>query len=196
MQCDYSSQLEEIAKALNRPSIPTWLIAAISALLGFLASILSPVFQQWYAEHRACSTMRKIIYPEIGAMYSSLMHFHNVKTDLTETNDIEWRKKQLREHFLKFEGEKYADENKGVFIQLQERSTINELYSAIREVFGPEDEYGFFINSGLAIGIIEDCVRSHDLPAKYVNRYMNGSDIVAIADSNKKRLALGQAIRR
>jgi len=39
--------------------------------------------------------------------------------------------------------------------ELKERSTISEPYGAIREVFGPEEEYGFFINVGLAIEIIE-----------------------------------------
>ncbi len=137
--------------------------------------------------------MRKIIYAEIGTMYSSLVHFHDLKTDSSEQKDIEWRKKQLRQHFLKFEGEKYSDENKSVFLKLKERSTIGLLYSAIREVFGPEEEYGFFINSGLAIEIIEDCVRLHDLPARFVKAYMNGSDAAAIAESNKRRLDLGQA---
>jgi hypothetical protein len=193
MPVDYSSQLEEIVKALNRPSIPTWLIAIMSAFLGFIASALSQIFQHWYSEHRARSKMRMIIYSELGAMYSPLVHFHDLKTRLPEQGDIEWRKKQLRERFLKFEGEKYAEDKKDVFIQLRERSTITELYSAIREVFGPEEEYGFLINSGLAIEIIEDCVRLHDLPDKFVKRYVNSPDIAAIAKANKKRLALGQA---
>ena len=76
---------------------------------------------------------------------------------------------------------------------MKERSTISELYSAIREVFGPEQEYGFHINSGLAIEVIEDCVRLHGLPDKFVKRYMNTTDIAAIAEANKKRLTLGQA---
>jgi hypothetical protein len=193
MPVDYTSQLEEIAKALNRPCVPTWLIAVISGLLGFLASILSQMFQHWYGEHRACAKMRMIIYSELGTMYSRLVQFHDVKTSLPEREDIEWRKRQLRELFLKFEGQKYAEDHKDVFIQLRERTTITELYSAIREVFGPEEEYGFFLNSGLAIEIIEDCVRLNDLPGKFVKRYMNGPDTAAIAEANKKRLALGQA---
>lgn len=126
-------------------------------------------------------------------MYSSLVHFHNLETGLPEQKDVEWRKKQLKEHFLRFEGEKYADENKNVFIQLKERSTINEIYSAIREVFGPEEEYGFFINSGLAIEVIEACVAQGDLPTSFVKRYMNESDAEAITKSNKKRRSLSQA---
>ncbi len=120
MQVDYTTQLQEIAKALNRPSTPTWLIAIFSGLLGFLASALSQVFQHWYAEHRAQNKMRMIVYSEIGSMYSHLVHFHSLKTSgKSEQEDIEWRKKQLREHFLKFEGEKYAEDNKAVFIQLK-----------------------------------------------------------------------------
>ncbi|MGA2672641.1 MAG: hypothetical protein ABSE99_05375 [Terracidiphilus sp.] len=187
MPGDYGPQLEEIAKALNRPSIPTWLIAALSAFLGFLLSILNQIFQQWYSEQRALRTMRKIIYSEIGSMYSNLLHFYNLKTNSPEDKDIEWRKKQLRERFLKFEGEKYAEDNKEVFFQMEERSTINDLYSAIHDVFGPEEEYGFFINAGLAIEVIEDCVMSHDLPFRFVKRYINGSDVTAITEANKNR---------
>jgi len=138
--------------------------------------------------------MRMIIYSEIGGMYSSLVHFHDVRTGLNKLEEAEWKKKQLRERFLKFEGEKYADEHKDIFIQLKERPTINLLYSAIRDVFGSEEDYGFDLNSGLAIEIIEDCVRLEDLPPKFVNRYMNDSDVSAISKANKKRLALHQAV--
>jgi H+/Cl- antiporter ClcA len=78
MQPDYTSQLEQIVKALNRPSIPTWLIAIVSAFLGFLASVLSQIFQHWYSEHKARSKMRMIIYSEIGAMYPSLSTFSRI----------------------------------------------------------------------------------------------------------------------
>lgn len=190
---DYTPQLEQIVKALNRPSIPTWLIAMLSAFLGFLVSIFSQVFQHWYGEHRARTKMRMIIYSELGDMYSNLVHFYNLNARQPEHEDLAWRKKQLEERFLKFEGEKYAEEHKDVFIQLKERSTIAGLYGAIREVFGPEEEYGFFINAGLAIEIIEDDVRLKSLPAKFVTRYMKSSDVSAIEEANKRRLALGQA---
>jgi hypothetical protein len=119
-------------------------------------------------------------------MYSNLVLFYNRKSTQPQQQDLEWRKKQLQERFLKFEGEKYADENKDVFIQLEERSTISELYGAIREVFGPEEEHGFFINAGLAIEIIEDCVRLEYLPNRSVKRYMNKSDIEAIIAANQR----------
>jgi len=193
MPSEYGQQLDQIIKALSRPSTPTWLVAILSAFLGFVASSASQIFQHWYGERRACKKMRMIIYSEIGAMYSSLVHFYNLKTREPERDDIEWRKKQLRERFLKFEGEKYAQDNKAVFIQLRERSTISELYGAILEVFGPEEEYGFFINAGLAIEIIEDCVRLDDLPDRFVKRYMNTSDVTALSEANKRRLAAGEA---
>jgi hypothetical protein len=126
-------------------------------------------------------------------MYSNLVHFYELKQRVPEQEDIQWRKKQLKERFLKFEGETYAKDNKDVFVQLRERSTLSELYSAIHEVFEPEEEpYGFFFNSGLAIEIMEDCVRLKDLPDKFVKRYMNDRDAAAITDANKKRIALGQ----
>lgn len=60
-------------------------------------------------------------------------------------------------------------------------------------MFGPEEEYGFFLNSGLAIEIIEDCVRLNDLPHRFVKSYMNDSDVAALVAANKKRLELGDA---
>jgi hypothetical protein len=190
MQPDYTLQLEEIVRALNRESIPTWLIAITSAFFGFLASVLGQIFQHWYGEHRARSKMRMIIYSEIGAMYSQLVDLQpDMVSEPPTQQDFDWRKLQFRIRFLnyqgekyaeKFEGEKYADDKRDVFIQLKERSTIISIYSAIRDVFGPEEEYGFLINSGLAIEIIEDCVRLNDLPGKFVKRYMNGADVAAI----------------
>jgi hypothetical protein len=196
MPPDYSSQLEAIAKALNHPTTPTWLIAVFSAFLGFLASSMGQLFQHWYGDLRSRKKMRIIIYSELGSMYSALSHFCKVKTELAEREDIEWRKKQLRERFLRFDGEKYADDNKDIFIQLKERSTIRELYDAIRDVFGPEEEYGFFINAGLAIEIIEDCVRLSSLPERFVKHFMNTTDIQNLDRANERRLSSGQAKAR
>jgi hypothetical protein len=194
MPADYTSQLQEIVRALNRPQTPTWLIALFSGVIGFLAAVLGQIVQHWYAERSARTKMRMIIYSEFGSMYSRLVHFHTLgASHKADQNNIEWRKRQLRERFLKFEGEKYAEDNKGVFIQLKEHSTISLIYSAIHDVFLPEEDLGFFINSGLAIEILEDCVRLNDLPELYVRRYMNGSDVAAIAKSNKRRLEHSQA---
>ena len=96
--------------------------------------------------------MRLIIYSELGTMYSNLSHFYKQVEKKPDETIIKWAKKQLKEVFLKFgEGERYVEDNKATFVQLPERSTISEIYSAVREVFGPEEEYGFQINSGLAI---------------------------------------------
>jgi hypothetical protein len=150
--------------------------------------------------------MRRIIYSELGTVYSHLVDVQPtmVSDDEDPTPlDVEFKKFEFRlrflnyegkpEHTEKFEGEKYAEDNKDVFIQLRERSTITLLYRAMRDVLRPEQEYGFLTNSGLAIEIMEDCVRLNDLPNKFAKRYMNGPDIAAINVSNKRRLALGQA---
>jgi hypothetical protein len=89
---DYSSQLEEIAKALRalkHDSTPEWLIAVFSLLFGFLASLVLQIFQPWYAEH----TLRRIIYSELGAMYFVLVQAQpplvssNAKRNPTEWSD-------------------------------------------------------------------------------------------------------------
>jgi hypothetical protein len=190
---DYSSQLDQIIKALNHSSTPSWVIAMLSAFLGFLASLVNQVFQQRYGEQRSRNKMRRIIYAEIGANYSRLVHFHDLKGSTSDTKDIEWKKRQLKERFLKFEGETYAEDKKDVLFQLPERSSIRLIYDSIHDVLGPEDEYGFEINSGLAIEIIEDSIRLKDLPAKFAQRYINPSDLAAIAEANRRRLARNEA---
>jgi hypothetical protein len=206
MQTDYTLQLEEIVKALNHQATPTWLIAIVSGLLGFLASILGQIFQQWYSEYRGRSKIRRIIYSEIGAIYSMLVYLqpHVVSAPIEEEEaDIRYKQNKLRERFLrqeeegyakKSEGEKYAEDHTDLFIQLEERSQIVSLYSAIHHAFSDDEEFGFNLRSGLAIEIIEDTVRFDWLPKKFVKRYMNPPDAVAIELAIQRRVASGHAV--
>ena len=106
MQADYTSQLEEIVKALNRQSAPTWLIAIASLFFGFFASALIEVFKHSYGEHRARSKMRKIIYSELGAMYSHLVDLQPTMVsgddDLTH-QDLVYNKFDFRLRFLNYQ---------------------------------------------------------------------------------------------
>lgn len=181
MQPEYTSQLEEIVKALNHQSTPTWLIAIASGFLGFLASILGQIFQRWYGEYRDRSRMRKIIYSELGAIYSMLVYLQPDMVSGRDKEDHKYEQDKFRNHFLrhegeghatKFDGEKYAEDHKDVFIQLGERRRIVDLYSVARGAFIDDEDYGFVLNSRLAIEIIEDYVRFDWLPKKMVERYM------------------------
>jgi hypothetical protein len=44
MQGEYTSQLQDIAKALSHHSTPTWVVAIVSGFLGFAASALGRYF--------------------------------------------------------------------------------------------------------------------------------------------------------
>jgi hypothetical protein len=72
IQPDYSHQLEEIAKALNRSSIPQWVVALISVLVGALLGIagqaLLKVFDNWRDIHK----MRRVLYQELSTIFGRL----------------------------------------------------------------------------------------------------------------------------
>lgn len=187
MQPDYTSQLQEIVKALNHDSTPTWVIAVISFFSGFLVSLLGQVFQHWYSEYKSRSKMRTIIYTELGTVYSMLGYLQppTITSGQEKKKDFSYETGKLRNQFIRgegyagrFEGEIYAKDHNEVFVQLRERSRITALYRVIREACRDDDDYGFLINSGLAIEIIEDNVRFNWLPRKYVNRYMGAGDLV------------------
>jgi len=201
MQPDYTLQLQEIVKALNHHSTPTWVIAVISVFFGFLASLLGQVFQHWYSEYKSRSKMRTIIYSELGTMYSMLVYLQPKVTSGQKKEDFRYETEKLRHHFIRgeeyagrFEGEIYAEDHKEVFVQLRERLRITDLYRVIRDACRDDDDYGFLINSGLAIEIIEDNVRFNWLPRKYVKRYMSAPDAAAIELAIQRRLVSGHAV--
>jgi hypothetical protein len=145
--------------------------------------------------------MRTIIYSELGAMYSMLVYLQPKITDTEKKENFEYEADKFRRYFImdedssgRFEGEIYAEDNKDVFIQLRERSRIAFLYKVMRDPCKDDDDYGFLINSGLAIEIVEDSVRFNWLPRKYVKRYMSASDAAAIELANQRRLVSGQAV--
>jgi hypothetical protein len=201
MQGEYTSQLQEIAKALKHHSTPSWVVAIVSGFLGFMASALGQVFQHWYGEYKSCSKMRTIIYSELGAMYSMLVFLQPKITSTEKKENFEYEADKFRRYFIRdedssgrFEGEIYAEDNKDVFIQLRERSQITFLYKVMRDSCKDDDDFGFLINSGLAIEIIEDNVRFNWLPKKYVTRYMSPPDAAAIQLAIQRRLVSGHAV--
>jgi len=183
---NYSQQLDAIIKALSRPSVPTWLIAILSAALGFVAAVLSQICQHLLADGLNRQKMRRVIYPELGSMYSRAHHFCHLKTDRHSDDANEWKRTRLAAS-LHFESEKYAKENLATYLQLREYPQIDLVYDVLRSATN-DDGYGFDINCGLAVEVIEDMVRLGDIPAKYIKKYMGKEDA-------KKLLARRNTIR-
>jgi hypothetical protein len=182
---DYSQQLDQIVNALNRPGLPTWVIAMLSATLGFLASVLSQLFQHRFAEVVSRTNMRRVIYPDLGSMYSNANHFLHLETTQTDREQWDrWRRTRLAS-FLRFEGERYAHENRATYLQLAEYPHLDNCYSALHSALA-DDEYGFDINCGLAVEIIEDCIRLGWIPAKYIKKYMGEEDAEALSPLRNK----------
>jgi hypothetical protein len=183
---DYSSQLEEIARALRalkQDSTPEWLIAIFSVIFGFIASVVLQIFQRWYTEH----TMRRIIYSELGAMYFMLVQAQPpLVSRNAQAQSYTSERQRLRDRFVrregeeiakKFDGEKYAELHEDVFIQIKERPSILFLYGLMHRVVSDES-LGFLVLSLMAIQNLEYEVQCGSLPRKFVRRYM-GADIAA-----------------
>ena len=184
---DYSRQLDQIVKALNRGVMPTWLVAVISVVLG---SVLGPICHHIFTEHVNKQRMRRVIYPDLADMYSKAHHFYPLKTNLDPTGDQDWRLARLKS-FLRFAGEKYAKDNRAVYLQLPEYPHLDCIYSALRSAVGDEvdfDKLDFDINCGLAVEIIEDCVRLGQLPTKYIKKYVGKEDASKLLDGSKRKI--------
>ncbi len=122
--------------------------------------------------------MRRVIYPDLGSMYYHAAHFLKVDTKMDADESVKWKKSRL-ETQLRFIGEKYAHEHREIYYQLSEYPHLETIYSALRSTFA-DDEYGFEINCGLAVEIIEDSVRLGWVPAKYIKKYMGKEDAIRL----------------
>lgn len=166
---DYTKQLDQIVKALNRPSLPTWIVAVLSVALGFVGSILVQLFQRYLAESRAKDRMRRVIYPDLAEMYWSA----GIQLDQTGVEDASRRSRLATS--LRFQGEKYADDDRATFLTLREYAWLESCWGALHSAL-IDDDYGFDLNCGLALEIIEDGVRLGEIPAKYVRKYVGETE--------------------
>jgi hypothetical protein len=68
MQVDYGPQLQAIAQALNKTTPwwqHPWVLATVSAALGFIGGLLGQVTLQWFTDRRKLQNMRRMTYGDV-----------------------------------------------------------------------------------------------------------------------------------
>lgn len=183
---DYSNQLQEIAKALSRPTTPVWLVAAFSALLGVLGGLagqsLMMVVTDTYRRHK----LRRVLYLDLADMFwavDTIMAF----AEMPDQNRWQWQEEQLR-RMLVFRGEKYCRDNQEIYIQLPERLAAETLYQRFHDIV--DDMHSMQINTGLALRKFADAVHSGSLIPKHFRRFLGSqraTSLLRAVDEYHKR---------
>jgi hypothetical protein len=140
---DYSKQLDEIVKALNRPATPQWQIALFSALLGLVVGVVGPSLMDF----RRRDQMRRVLYLDLIDMFWAVKNIMAV-TDIPESDRQRWQREQLKKVLL-FRGEKYCVDNLEIYRRLPERRVGEMLYPYFHQIVG--DEKGLRANTSLAL---------------------------------------------
>jgi len=63
---DYTAQLNQIVQALNHPTTPAWIIAALSAALGLISGIFAQLVLVRINDAYQRDRMRRVLYTDLG----------------------------------------------------------------------------------------------------------------------------------
>lgn len=175
IQPDYSHQLEEIAKALNRPPMPQWEVALISAVVGALFTLavqfLLKWFDNWWEIQREIHKIRRALYRDLLTKFQGvedIMAF----TELEEPALSVSKKEQLKA-CLDFDGEAYL-KGQDVYMQLPERGAAKSLYAAYHRIV--DDKKGLDVNVGRAKRLLAYLVEKNHLRRRYIKKFLGKAE--------------------
>lgn len=167
---DYSKQLAEIAKALNRPVTSVWLVATFSTLLGFIGGFIAQWSAMRMTDAYRLNKVRRVLYLDLAEMFWSVRRIQiTAITEIPATQKWHWQVDQLRKTLL-FRGETYCSDNLEFYIQLPERYVAEFLYLRFHRILDEADSLN--VNSALVLTIFAEVVHSGDLSPKYFRRYL------------------------
>lgn len=169
IQPDYSHQLEEIAKALNRPSIPSWLVALISALVGAVFALAGQLLLKSFDNWRGIHNMRRVLYRELITMFQMLDASMGYTGLFSERNE-------LLQSALKFSGEAYLKAHQDVYMQLPEREAAEVLYAAYHKILDHESSDAREHNWELAKRLLAQFVETDQLPRRYIKKFLGSAE--------------------
>ena len=126
MPPDYTAQLKQIVQALNHPTTPAWIIAALSATLGLISGIFAQVILVRINDAYQRDRMRRVLYTDLGGyfmfMYSTLTSQH-----YKGETKLAWQQAQF-EARIKFSVEDYVKARPDIYMQLSEHRAFGEVY--------------------------------------------------------------------
>ncbi len=167
---DYTKQLEEIARALNRPTTPPWLVTILSAILGFLTGIAGQLLMMPVSDAYRRYKTRRVLYLDL---YEMFWFIHRIRTkaltDLPETERYSWQKARLPGD-LRFRGEQYCEDNREIYFQLSERHAGETLYRCFHRIL--DEKNSLDLNTYEALRTFANIIVREDLNRNYFRRFL------------------------
>jgi hypothetical protein len=160
---DYTLQLNEIVKALNRPSQPQWVVVVLSTLCGMVGSLLLQVAFRSFTEWLEREKLRRLIYQDLIELFYCV---HRTLTapdeSIIQTDKASRRYDELRRG-ISFRVEKKCADQADRFMSLDEHFAYEQLYmqahrliddlgQGVPAMYANGDRlktlFGFYINDG------------------------------------------------
>jgi hypothetical protein len=191
---DYSSQLNQIVTLLNRPVIPGWVIAALSAVLGMLGGLLGQIVLLRVNDRHQRYRMRRVLYTDLGGNF---MMVYSTMMDNEFKGDEKARWQQLQfESSIKFDVENYLKQKPDVYMQLTEHYSANELYYWLHNIINRVNRN--VSNPGMFCQIFAEYVVEGRFKEKYFRKF-DGPEKAArmmtlVAEVNKQVAAVKEAV--
>lgn len=149
---DYSRQLGEIVKALNKPTTPTWIIALTSTSLGVVGAFIG----LWLGDFHKRYKLRRVLYRELIGMFSLVDGVLGQTQIEDEHQRGKWQADEIRAH-LTFQSQEYLRANQDLYISLAEHSTAEVLYGRFHAIV--DNWHSFSVNTGLALRMFSRAVK-------------------------------------
>ena len=189
---DYSKQLEDIAKALNRPTTPVWIIAAFSAFLGFISGIIAQSLMMLVTDFYRRYKMRRVLYLDLVNMFWAVDSIMAV-TDMPQSERGHWQRDQLNKNLL-FRGEKHCLDNPEIYVQLPERRAGELVYPYLHQIL--DDPNWLNVNTGLALRIFAHVVHDRTLKPIYFWLFLGRKGAAALRRSAEQYYGQDEELRK
>jgi hypothetical protein len=126
---DYTKQLDEIVRALKRPSTPIWLVALIGGAAGGGFAIAAELIRGRYDESRARTRMQSALYNDLADLFLRVDRIRNLSSQLGE----ECTRNQFKDILQNLNTE-HTNRNPDIYFQLSERRSADMLYTWFRKI--------------------------------------------------------------
>lgn len=162
---DYTKQLSDIARALTKPTLPTWLVALLSSIVGAISTLIVQRVARRLESFDDREKMRRVVYSEIIHLFFMAQSVAGMNEPILP-GALGIARAQLAAD-LRFHGEQYVQEHLDVHISELPaiRHVFREFHRILEEPKRLADAcrdaqwmVGFYLSKG-------------DLQAKYFKEY-------------------------
>lgn len=184
---DYTTQLQEIVRASNRPTTSPWLIAMASTALGFILGIVSQHLGTRLTDRHQLHKMRRLLYKDLADMFLLV----DDEEECASTRD--WQHSQIKEH-LNFRSEKYMIDNPELYVHLEEHGAADALYSRFHRIV--DEPNSFSTNVSLTLRFFANAVHERHLKRERFEQFLDKTLAEALLKRVDHHRQVDEALRR